>query len=76
MSRGIRVRFSGLMMFIGNLVTLVTGLIFNVLIARNLEPAALGVWFFIGSVIPYFQVLEKAIPYWAGRDIPRGLGVG
>ncbi|MDW8084581.1 MAG: polysaccharide biosynthesis C-terminal domain-containing protein [Candidatus Caldarchaeum sp.] len=76
MSRGIRVRFSGLMMFIGNLVTLVTGLVFNVLIARNLEPAALGVWFFIGSVIPYFQVLEKAIPYWAGRDIPRGLGVG
>lgn len=63
-------------MFAGNLVTLATGLVFNILIARNLEPATLGVWFFIGSVIPYFQILEKTIPYWAGRDIPRGVEVG
>ncbi|MCS7146076.1 MAG: oligosaccharide flippase family protein [Nitrososphaerota archaeon] len=76
MARGIRVRFSGGLLFLGNLATLVTGLIFNVLIARNLEPAVLGVWFFIGSVLPYFQVLEKAIPYWAAREIPRGGQVG
>ncbi|MEM4590921.1 MAG: oligosaccharide flippase family protein [Nitrososphaerota archaeon] len=76
MSGSIRVRFSGILLFVGNLVTLLTGLIFNVLIARNLQPAALGVWFFIGSVIPYFQILEKAVPYWAGRDIPRGRIVG
>ncbi|MEM4416276.1 MAG: oligosaccharide flippase family protein [Candidatus Caldarchaeum sp.] len=76
MSGSIRVRFSGILLFVGNLVTLLTGLIFNVLIARNLQPAVLGTWFFIGSVIPYFQILEKAIPYWAGREIPRGRQVG
>ncbi|MEM1948793.1 MAG: oligosaccharide flippase family protein [Candidatus Caldarchaeum sp.] len=76
MSGSIRVRFSGILLFVGNLVTLLTGLIFNVLIARNLQPAVLGTWFFIGSVIPYFQILEKAIPYWASREIPRGRQVG
>ncbi|MEM2198339.1 MAG: oligosaccharide flippase family protein [Nitrososphaerota archaeon] len=76
MSGSIRVRLSGILMFVGNLVTLLTGLIFNILIARNLQPAALGAWFLIGSIIPYFQVLEKAIPYWAGREIPRGRQVG
>lgn len=76
MSGRIRVRFSGLLMFAGNLTTLATGLVFNVLIARNLEPAELGVWFFIGSVIPYFQVLEKVVPYWSVMEIPRGHAVG
>ncbi len=76
MSGSIRVRFSGALLFTGNLVTLLTGFIFNVLIARNLPQPVLGTWFFIGSVLPYFQVLEKAIPYWAGRDIPRGEEVG
>ncbi|MCS7095019.1 MAG: oligosaccharide flippase family protein, partial [Thaumarchaeota archaeon] len=70
------VRFSGLLMFAGNLTTLATGLVFNVLIARNLEPAELGVWFFIGSVIPYFQVLEKVVPYWSVVEISRGHAVG
>lgn len=76
MASRIRVRFSGVLLFMGNLTTLLTGLIFNVLIARNLHPTALGVWFFIGSVTPYFQILEKAVPYWAGREIPRGHEVG
>ena len=76
MPSSIRVRLTGVLLFAGNLVTLLTGLIFNILIARNLQPAALGAWFLIGSIIPYFQVLEKAIPYWAGREIPRGHQVG
>ncbi|MEM2571347.1 MAG: hypothetical protein QXP96_06495 [Thermoproteota archaeon] len=76
MSGSIRVRFNGILLFVGILVTLLTGLIFNVLIARNLQPAVLRGWFFIGSVISYFQILEKAIPYLAGREIPKGRQVG
>jgi len=68
----IRVRFSGLILFSSNFLARFTGFIFTVLIARNLAAEELGIWFFLGSILMYFEIFENAMPYWAERDLPRG----
>jgi len=75
MNGGIRVRYTGLILFAGNLLSFLTGFIFSVLIARNLLMEDMGAWFFIGSMIGYFEVMERALPYWATRDAARGMRV-
>ena len=72
MGGGVRVRYSGLILFAGNLASFLLGFVFSVLIARNLSLEDMGVWFFLGSVLAYFEIVEKALPYWATRDSARG----
>ena len=73
--RKIRVRLSGLALFAGNVLSFLLGFVFIVLISRNLSQGDLGAWFFIGSMLSYFQILEKVLPYWALRDSARGAKV-
>jgi O-antigen/teichoic acid export membrane protein len=68
----IRVRLSGLILFISNLLSFLFGFIFIVLISRNLGQGDLGLWFYIGSIITYFEFLVKVLPFWATRDFARG----
>lgn len=72
MVKRIRVRYSGLILFAGNILSTLLGFVFSVLIARNLTMEEMGAWFFLGGVISYFQVAEKILPYWATRDAARG----
>ncbi|MCD6592001.1 MAG: polysaccharide biosynthesis protein, partial [Thaumarchaeota archaeon] len=48
------------------------GFVFVVLVSRNLSQGDLGAWFFIGSMLSYFQIFEKVLPYWVIRDSARG----
>ena len=75
MGSRIRVRFSGLALFVGNILSFLLGFVFIVLVSRNLSQGDLGAWFFIGSLLTYFEVLEKAVPYWTLRDSARGIKV-
>jgi len=68
----IRVRLSGLILFMSNLLSFLFGFIFIVLISRNLSQGDLGLWFYIGSIITYFEFLVKVLPFWATRDFARG----
>ncbi|MEM4694268.1 MAG: hypothetical protein QW655_07180 [Nitrososphaerota archaeon] len=72
MHSGIRVRLSGFILFVSNIASFLFGFIFIVLISRNLSQHDLGVWFYIGSIITYFEFFVKIIPYWAVRDFARG----
>jgi len=72
MAKKIRVRLSGLALFIGNILSFLLGFVFIVLVSRKLSQEDLGAWFFIGSLLTYFQVLEKVLPYWVIRDSARG----
>ena len=71
--RRIRVRLSGFALFAGNIASFLLGFVFIVLISRNLSRGDLGAWFFIGSLLSYFQVFEKILPYWVIRDSARGV---
>ena len=72
MSSNIKVRLTGFILFVSNLASFLFGFIFTVLVSRNLSQHDLGVWFYIGSVVTYFEFLVKVIPYWAVRDFARG----
>jgi O-antigen/teichoic acid export membrane protein len=72
MASRIRVRLSGLILFMSNLLSFLFGFIFIVLISRNLSQSDLGLWFYIGSIITYLEFLVKALPFWATRDFARG----
>ena len=71
----IRVRWSGLLLFTGENFSLLLGLLFSVVIARLLDKAELGAWFLLGGLIVYFEIFEKAIPYWGKRDFARGFNI-
>ncbi len=72
MTSRIRVRLSGFILFTSNLLSFLFGFIFIVLISRNLTQSDLGLWFYIGSIITYFEFLVKVLPFWATRDFARG----
>ena len=72
MSNKIRARLSGFALFVGNIVSFLLGFVFVVLVSRNLSQGDLGAWFFIGSMLSYFQIFEKVLPYWVIRDSARG----
>ena len=72
----IRVTYSGLIAFAVGIGSLFTGMIFTLMITRNLLPEEFGVWSIIGGMIGYFLISEPVISYWSTRQIARGEPVG
>jgi O-antigen/teichoic acid export membrane protein len=71
----VRVRLSGLLIFLGKILSLFTGFAFSVYVARTLSKDEYGLWFLLMSLVSYFQVAQSIMPYWGGRDFARGLDV-
>jgi hypothetical protein len=57
----IRVTYSGLYAFFVSIIGIVTGLIFILIITRNLSPEEFGTWSLIGSIIGYVMISESII---------------
>ena len=72
----IRVTYTGLISFLGGIITLVTGLIFTLIVTRTLSPEEYGSWGLIFSVIIYFVMIQPLINYWATREIARNIDSG
>ena len=72
----VRVTYSGLISLILGLTTVVTGMIFVVIITRNLSPDELGTWSLIGGLITYVIIIEPMISYWTTREIARDIESG
>ncbi len=72
----IRVTYSGLLAFTVGLGSILTGLIFTLIVTRRLSPEEFGTWSLIGSLISYFIISEMIINYWTVREIARGDDVG
>ena len=49
----IRVTYSGLITFVLMLVSIVTGLIFTLIVTRRLDQIEFGLWSLIGGIIAY-----------------------
>ena len=67
----IRVTYSGLISLVMGLGTVVTGMIFILIVTRSLTPEELGTWGLIGGLVTYVIVLEPIISYWTTREIAR-----
>jgi len=72
----IRVTFSGLIAFVVGVVSVFTGLIFVLIITRNLTPIEFGTWGLIGATLNYLLISEVIINYWTVRQIARNEPVG
>jgi hypothetical protein len=69
----VRLRYTGLVAYSVSLTTMLTGLLFTVLITRRLSPEELGVWRYIGALINYFVVPAWLMGFWITRMTARGL---
>lgn len=72
----IRVTYSGLIAFVIAILSVITGIIFTLLVTRRLQPEEFAVWSIIGSMVSYFLIVEPIISYWSTRQIARGESVG
>ena len=72
----IRVTYSGLIALAIGLTSVVTGMIFTLIVTRKLSPEEFGTWSVIGSMISYFLIAEPIISLWSTRQIARGETVG
>lgn len=64
--------YSGLISLAIGLTTIVTGMVFTLIVTRTLTPTEFGTWNLIGGLIIYVVVAEPVISYWATREIARG----
>jgi hypothetical protein len=67
----IRVTYSGLIGFTVGIVSVITGLIFTLIVTRQLTQAEFGTWGLIGTLISYVIFIEPVISYWTVREISR-----
>ena len=72
----IRVTFSGLISFVVGIGSLITGLIFTIIVTRRLTPEEFGEWGLIGALTGYVLMFSPLISYWNTREIARGVDSG
>ena len=68
----IRVQYSGLIIFAAQIVSIATGLAFNLLLTRNISKEEFGTWTNIFDLTSYFTILGGVFPFWAVRFMARG----
>ena len=73
---GIRVTYSGMISFVVGLASVFTGLIFTLIITRQLSQEEFGAWSLIGTLIAYVLVIHPIVSYWSTREIARGIESG
>jgi O-antigen/teichoic acid export membrane protein len=72
----IRVKYSGLIAIAVGFGSILTGMLFFLIITRRLSPEELGIWALVGSILSYLLISENLISFWSIRQIARGHEVG
>jgi O-antigen/teichoic acid export membrane protein len=67
----IRLHYSGFVVFAAQILSMATGLIFTLLLARNMTKQEYGIWANIFDVIGYFLLLSGVFPFWTMRFVAR-----
>ena len=67
----IRVHYSGFIIFSSQLISVATGLIFTLLLTRNMNTAQFGIWTNIFDYTGYFILFSNILPFWATRFMAR-----
>lgn len=72
----LRIARAGLIQFVGQLIALVTGLVFITLVTRNLSVSDFGAWQLVGNVAGIALLPLDVITFWSVREIARGEKAG
>src|SRR5512138_2458733 len=68
----IRLRYSGFIVFAAQILSLLTGIVFTLLLTRNMKTAGeFGAWSFIFYLTSLFILLSGLFPFWATRFVAR-----
>jgi hypothetical protein len=68
--KGIRLEYSGFVIFAARMVTVVTSLIFALILSRELLPAnetSYDLWYNIGDLMAWFTLMSGVVPFWVMR---------
>jgi hypothetical protein len=68
---GIRTTYSGLISVSVGVITILTGLVFTLIITRTLSMEEYGTWSLIIGILMYAVIIEPIISYWATRETAR-----
>jgi hypothetical protein len=70
----IRLQYSGFVIFAAKMLGVITGLIFQFMIAWTTvgRPGEYDIWFNVGDVLAYFTILVGVAPFWVMRFVARG----
>ncbi|MDI9619366.1 MAG: hypothetical protein QFX33_00875 [Candidatus Nezhaarchaeota archaeon] len=67
----VRLKYSGFVVFASRMLSIGTGLIFTLMVTRNVSPEAYGVYGNISDVVSYFTLASSIIPFWLTRAVAR-----
>jgi O-antigen/teichoic acid export membrane protein len=68
----IRLQYSGFVIFAAKMLGVVTGLIFQFMVAWSTTEEQYGIWFNVNDVLAYFTILVGVAPFWVMRFVARG----
>ncbi|HDN18181.1 MAG TPA: hypothetical protein ENF41_03880, partial [Candidatus Bathyarchaeota archaeon] len=68
---GIRLIYSGMVMFVVRILSIVTGMLLMIIITRNLPVEEVGIFGNINDLLAYFLLFSNIIPFWSKRNIAR-----
>lgn len=69
----IRATYSGLILFLVTIISIIAGVIFSIIITRILSPEEFGEWRIIIGIVSYVVVIHSVVSYWTTREIARGV---
>jgi O-antigen/teichoic acid export membrane protein len=72
----VRVTYSGLIAFLVSIGSLLTGMLFVIIVTRRLLPEEFGLWTLIGTMVAYVTIIQPIVSYWSTRQIARGEEIG
>ena len=70
---GIRVTYSGLISFAVRISSVLTGIMFTLIVTRQLTQTEFGTWSLIGGLMLYVVSIDFVISYWVTREIARNI---
>ena len=68
----IRLQYSGFIIFTSQVTGVITGLIYTLLLTRNMTTHQFGIWTNIFDYTGYFLLFSGMLPFWATRFKARG----
>ena len=73
---GLRIAYAGSIQIVSQFSSLFTGLLFVIIVTRNLTVAEFGLWQVLGSVLGLALLPLAPISYWNVRQVARNQDVG
>ncbi len=67
----IRLQYSGMILFLSRIISIGTGMIFSLMILRNITPEEYGIFGNLADTLSYFTLPAMIIPFWTTRFTAR-----